>query len=587
MNRTFLKQIIKYKVLIVIIVIGIFFRFYNTNWDAQYFFHPDERNIADAVNKINFQDCIQTLVTYDPINLHCDLNPNFFAYGTLPIYMVKFFDDDNFDKTLVLLRLQSALLSTLSIPLFYYILKKVLEKIDKKKTFIYLGTFLFAINPGMVQFAHFGTFETFLTFEYLAITFISIKFLETRKNKYLILTGILTGMSISTKIISLVLLVAPGICYLISIFDEFTKSLKGFSKDRKIFDRFKQIPKTLNIIFNTDLLFYIFVIFIAFFLSSPYILLDLKEFLGSMNYEGPVANGSLLVFYTQQFIDTTPFVYQFTKIFPYILGVEITILSVLGLAAMFYKIFKSLLTKKFNESNVVLLLIIGISLPYAIFHFSLFVKWTRYMIPLIPFMLIMTMYLLVNINNVIRKKFFRWIFVAFIVFISLTSILNFASFVTRYFTPDPRILASNWVKENISKEAVILTEPYDLGAIPFNDALPGQVHDFDFYSADNNTIKYDSQLQSRINECDYIIILSNRLYNTRFRLPDKFPITYDFYRELNSNESGFRQIVNFSHDNGINYENVDLLNNSLSPSPDETFDVFDNPTIIIYKKHEK
>jgi hypothetical protein len=226
-------------------------------------------------------------------------------------------------------------------------------------------------------------------------------------------------MSISTKIISLVLLIAPGMCYLISISDDFKNSLKGFSKENKLLYRIKQIPKTLNIVFNNDLLFYVLVIFISFFLSSPYILLDLKEFIGSMNYEGPVANGSLLVFYTQQFIDTIPVVYQFTKVFPYILGTEITILSILGLIAILFRLVKSLFTRKFSESHIVLLLIIGITLPYAIFHFSLYVKWTRYMIPLIPFMLIMAMYLLAIFNNVIRRKIFKLIL--FIFFINYNS----------------------------------------------------------------------------------------------------------------------------------------------------------------------
>lgn len=62
-------------IFVVITLLAIYLRFVNLNWGAPYYFHPDERNIASSVAGLQF-----------PIQL----NPHFFAYGSLPIYCIYF-----------------------------------------------------------------------------------------------------------------------------------------------------------------------------------------------------------------------------------------------------------------------------------------------------------------------------------------------------------------------------------------------------------------------------------------------------------------------------------------------------------------
>src|SRR5579862_195019 len=61
--------------LILLTLIGGLLHFYNVNWGAPYYFHPDERNIASAVSQLQFPQ---------------QMNPHFFAYGSLPIYAIYF-----------------------------------------------------------------------------------------------------------------------------------------------------------------------------------------------------------------------------------------------------------------------------------------------------------------------------------------------------------------------------------------------------------------------------------------------------------------------------------------------------------------
>src|SRR6185437_14005918 len=70
------KKINKSLVLVTLLtLIGAFLHFYNLNWGAPFYFHPDERNIASAVSQLQFPH---------------QMNPHFFAYGSLPIYAIYF-----------------------------------------------------------------------------------------------------------------------------------------------------------------------------------------------------------------------------------------------------------------------------------------------------------------------------------------------------------------------------------------------------------------------------------------------------------------------------------------------------------------
>src|SRR5258706_8173104 len=61
-------------ILAIITICGGLLRFTHVNWDSYQAFHPDERNISAAVTKITF---------------FTHMNPQFFAYGGLPIYLYR------------------------------------------------------------------------------------------------------------------------------------------------------------------------------------------------------------------------------------------------------------------------------------------------------------------------------------------------------------------------------------------------------------------------------------------------------------------------------------------------------------------
>jgi hypothetical protein len=73
------------RLLFLVLLIGLFFRIKGISWDQGFALHPDERMIVMVTEKIFLPTDWQTV--FQP---ESPLNPDFFAYGSLPIYLLKF-----------------------------------------------------------------------------------------------------------------------------------------------------------------------------------------------------------------------------------------------------------------------------------------------------------------------------------------------------------------------------------------------------------------------------------------------------------------------------------------------------------------
>ena len=60
---------------VALFVFAAVVRLVGLQWDQRHFFHPDERAIAMAVERLSFS----------PLQL----NPHFFAYGSFPLYVTR------------------------------------------------------------------------------------------------------------------------------------------------------------------------------------------------------------------------------------------------------------------------------------------------------------------------------------------------------------------------------------------------------------------------------------------------------------------------------------------------------------------
>lgn len=497
--------------LVCLLVLAIFTRFFNLNWGNNLFFNPDENNMANSVLQMSRHN----------------LDPHFYAYGQFPLYLTFFTTPKHeFGSIVFTLRFWSAIFSSLSLVVFYFIG----QKIFKSKKYSSIFVLLLIFTPGLIQMSHFGTTEPILLFVFATNIFLSFKIYDTQKISYLLFASIISGLGLATKISSL-LLTTPIFFSLLFLF-------------------FKKLNRWRSF-WMTGLFFFLTIIIGIIF--SPYNLIKLPEFISSMKYEIGVATGQIPVFYTRQFIDTIPYLFHFQKIFPYVLGLPIFIFGLIGLCL----ILKSWIIN--HESSPYLLLTLFPSLIYFIYQGQLFAKWTRFVFPIFFIFPLFSVF----VFKKIKSDYLRYLLIVF-------CLLPGIYFMRTYFSSDIRVQASEWINNNLSAKSKVLSEGGNVIDIPLNSQL--EVDNFDFYTLDEK-ISNQEKLNYLINQSDYILIPSRRVFKNQNN--PKFPYSQKYYQNLFSGQLNFNLVKNFSNNNSL------FLN---SENAEETWSVFDNPTIRIYKK---
>jgi 4-amino-4-deoxy-L-arabinose transferase-like glycosyltransferase len=325
--------------LLLIIFLGGFLRFYKLDWGQEFFFHPDEYHIGFAVNRLNFPE---------------NMNPELFSYGSFIVYLIYF----------------SALFSTATLISVYYICRQIFAQ-----KYALLATFITAITPGLIQQAHFATPESILTFWLFLTIALWIKYLDTNRGKYLLASSVTLGIAAATKVVAA----------------SYLPLLMFVSAIRKVDDKNKLLVKIKYIAFT------LVIAAIAFFVFFPFSLLDKSGFANSMNYETSVARGETIVFYTRQFINTNPIIFQLTKVFPFALGPSLLLLGVLGVIIITLELIKTSVKNKATNKKVVIILFSF--LAYFVPNAFLYAKWTRFMAPTLVFFSIFAVYVIYFIKG--------------------------------------------------------------------------------------------------------------------------------------------------------------------------------------------
>lgn len=526
---------IVYYLLFFIVLIGVFFRFYNLNWDGGYSFHPDERNIAAAVSRIRFFD---------------QLNPRFFAYGSLPIYLYRAIGEllaaitknsdwvYNWGKINLIGRSLSAFLSSCSIFLVFAVSKKIWN--DKVGV---LASFLFAFSPSLIQTAHFSVTETMLVFWLLLILLFSFDIVKKTTVKNYLKIGFILGLATATKITAIAFAIIPVATHFLYHF----KYLKRHFK-----------------------LFFLFLITsITFSCLSPYAFLDKQKFLESMRYEVGVSTGKLKVCYTFQFDKTLPYFFQIKNFF-WQMG-PAAFLGILGTTWLLV-----LAVKKRSKK---LLTTLSFPLIYFFYAGSWHTKFIRYMVPVLPFLAISAAWFLFEIH-----KHWKTTGKILIGLACLTTSLWALAFFSIYTRESTRITASKWIYQNIPRGSKILGEHWDDG-LPVGlgnqnpDTYRYDIEALTIYEPDN-AAKIEHYAQ-KLSTTNFIIINSRRLYGTLMYLPEKYPITSRYYQFLFNGKLGYQKMAQFT-----SYPSLFGLKIRDNKS-EETFQVYDHPKVLIFKNQKK
>lgn len=559
---------IKPAIKILVIIIGSFFlRLYGINWDQGFHLHPDERMI--------------TMVT-DSIKLFSNLNPHFFNYGTLPIYLLKGVSEllnlSTYDGMLYVGRIMSTIFDTITLLIIYAIAKNLF-----KKDFVALFSIVvYSIIFFPIQNAHFYTVDTLLTCLTTLLIFWLLKFVSSLHTKkqgsqslyHSVITGAIFAAMISTKFSSIVFL--PFILIFLFLAIKLFDKTHGKQWSHQIFALF--IFSASFLIFN--------------FIFMPYAFLEFHTFISNISQQIKMNSDPYIFPYTLQYVGTLPYFYYLKNIFLWGMGPFMSILSLIGFILLLTtlkikSIFHMKSSNKFQISNyqckrtTSLLFIIFFYLLYFLIIGKSSVKFMRYMLPIYPFLAILAGYGIYQIKHCNFKigKFILYVFLTL-------QILWTMLFVNIYSQENTRVSATDWILRNISYGAIVAVEHWD-DQLPLYNAQSYKVKELTLYDQPDDANKW-IRINEVINQSQYIIVASNRLSTPLQKLSDCskyklcYPNTAEYYKKLFSGKLGFKKVAEFS-----NYPELKILNFKFKiedSSADESFTVYDHPRIMIFKR---
>ncbi len=556
-----MKDTLKTKIILFcILFLAGALRFYGINWDSGFHMHPDERAIVIAVDKLNFPDNITEFFSPES-----PWNPKFFAYGSMPFYLLRFTGNimsvlnplfGTYDQINIVGRFLSGFIDLLTIVFLF----KIGKKIFNKQTGL-IGSFFYAVAVLPIQLSHFFAVDTFLTFFITVTLYVLIVFYEKPNIKSSLIVGLVFGTALATKISAFILIVPVMISILFSV-------LKNNKKNK-----IKKIIKYTLI--SLPLAVVVFVLF------EPYALIDFKTFWEQTTLQSIMTKDPFIFPYTLQFVGKTPYIYELKNIFLWGLGPIIATLSFAGIIF----IVKSFFTKTNNEtleqwSNEIIILF-SFFIPYFLVIGSFAVGFMRYMIPLYPLFCLFAGFAVYKLTKNIKPNIKLITYYLLLV----TSLIWPLSFIQIYNKANTRITATNWVLQNIPAGKAIATEHWD-DTLPIVDGQRYKNFTLPLYDYDNDE-KW-IEINKTLEQTDYIIIASNRLYVPLQKLTacDKlpsfkcYPRTAKYYKDLFSENLGFEKVAEF-----VSFPTVPVLNIKINDqSADENFTVFDHPKIMIFKK---
>jgi hypothetical protein len=572
--------------LFLILAAGAALRLYGLNWDDGQWLQPDERQIYFVTSGLAWPDSLaKALSPSSP------LNPHFFAYGSLPFYLLKVVatllaplwpalrDSDNLHLAG---RPLAALFDLGTVFLTYRLARLLLAPNHKqgRRASALFAAALTSLAVLHVQLAHFYTVDPLLTFFVMLTLNLAADVGRDGGRGLATALGAAFGLALATKVSA-----APLVVAILVAHNERLSANEGRSTERAVPDPARRTsrfgrPAALG----RSVAWTLLVAGVVFAVAQPYAVIDWRAFLQDTVRESQIAWGILDVPYTRQYAGTLPYLYSGWQTALWALALPVGLAAWAGLA---FALIRWLRRATWAEA-----LLLSWAAPYLALTGLLYTRYLRYMLPLIPVLCILAVRLLSSLEErgVWGKRSSRmgtWL----LGIASLAYVLGFASlFSARH----PWIAASEWIYREVPAGSSLAVEDWDVALpLPLDlDGQPRRIEEYDvrtlrLYDEPDDAAKWETLARS-LADSDYVILASRRLYGSIPRLAGRYPLTTRYYDELLAGTLGFELTKEFSRGPEWLNPRVPPLPGA-SPAfllPDESFVVYDHPRTLIFRNVE-
>jgi uncharacterized membrane protein len=154
------------------------------------------------------------------------------------------------------------------------------------------------------------------------------------------------------------------------------------------------------------------------------------------------------------------------------------------------------------------------------------------------------------------------------------------AFTSIYRRPNTRVAASAWIYAHVPAGAVIAVEHWD-DPLPLRlngVGSPAQYRLLTLAHYDEDTPEKLDRLVAALDQADYVVLASNRLYDSIPRLPMRYPMTVRYYSALFDGRLGFERVADITSFPGLGPWRVD------DQAAEEAFSVYDHARVQVFRK---
>ncbi len=618
----------------LILLVGAFFRFQGLNWDDGMLLHPDELHVTDVIaNRIHAPDLGLLFDpdrsplnprsvdprAYDP-NSGVAPRPRPFAYGSLPLFATDFVawvwgkitaqNWNEFWSIFRVGRVLNGIVDLLTVALTFGLARRLYGTAA--------GLFAAAcvsVATMHVQLAHFFVMDTWTAMFVTAALWAMLVATKRGDARSFVIAGFLSGCAVATKATVVILALPLAMAAWQAARLEIVRQLAARAATVDNAGETLLLPPTLGEIvprFARGLLIAGAAAFVAFLIFEPYAILNPSVYIRDISEQSAIIGGKLDVPYTRQYIGTLPLIYQAKNLVGWELGPLLGVTAIAGFARALWRT-----ARRRDPLELVLLAWV---VPYLFLLALNEAKFPRYLLPVVPIFCAYGAKLLLDLGagtrgwrgaaNALRAVPKRlptwrvWGATALAGIVLLGTFLTTLAFSAIYQRPNSQVAASEWIYDNVPKDSSLSAEYWDRN-LPLS--LPAgrdigyygyKAVSFDFYNdtpacdrsngqtpdprlCQPNNAATLSYLIGKINDTDYLVEATNRIYGSIPKTPWRSPVQQQFFELLFAGRLGYTLVYDqpslpalgpFTFDDGF---------------MDESFTVYDHPRVLIFKKERQ
>ncbi len=584
----------QWALLCAIVFFGAVVRFWNLNWDhGAYDFHADERTLNEMVRRLG-----------------PDLNPHFYYYGTLPIYLYRASAETlrsitgvdwlSQERFLLVGRFYSALASVVTLPFVF--------AVGRRLWGVGIGLLSAALMSGAglaIQAAHFSTVESLLTLELMTILWMSLCIMDSGARRWYIAVGTVLGLAMATKLTSASFAVMPLIAHLlrwpnsgrVGSFGATGRGVEGGE------------PNVVRRRWLVDIALFFGCAAIATLVAEPYYVLGWNEFWQAIQVQTDELSGAERFSYVWQFIGSTPYLFELKNLVVWGLGVPFGVVSLVGWAgaivgcgvrsaewirAKSWKgAVKPAVVQQIERGNQqtsrnpqsIFILAVWPTL-YFLYVGTWQARFIRHLMPLVPFCCLFAGGLVAWLFSRDRvwgaHRWGVWLGKGVGGMALVGSVVWGLSVTAIYTTLDTRLAATQWIRENVPNGTKLVVEDKHRPLIPLPDAgHPPEVYQYNVLKVtDPDTSQKMADFAGALATGEWLVV-PDRRWSAVLPHLQNFPLTGRYYSLLFGEKLGYTHVALFADPPRLGPFTWS------DDAAEETFQVFDHPTVRVFRNTGK